>query len=361
MSRPVQAVIHLDNLRHNLALMRRLARDRTLWAVVKADAYGHGLEQALTAFAEADGLATLEVRDARFFREHGWSRRILLLEGFFDADELVEIGQLGLETVVHSSWQIDLLRRTPIEKGVNVHVKLNSGMNRLGFKPEEYGAVRAELEAIAGVRVLGCVTHFANSEASYAADGILPVNRQLSAMGQLACRKDACMANSGALLFHEEVTGGAVRAGVALYGLSPDSRVDRDTLGLKAGMTLEARIIAVQHINAGDAVGYGSRWTAKRASRIAVVTCGYGDGYPRSMPDGAPVWVCGRKVPLVGSVSMDMLEIDITDVPEADVGETVELWGEHIDVNTLASLVGTIGYELICAVAPRVPRVSGGR
>ena len=170
MSRPVQAVIHLDNLRHNLALMRRLARDRTLWAVVKADAYGHGLEQALTAFSEADGLATLEVRDARFFRERGWSRRILLLEGFFDADELVEISQLGLETVVHSSWQTDLLRHTPVQKGVNVHVNLNSGMNRLGFKPEEYGAVRAELEAIAGVRVLGCVTHFANSPGAELAD-----------------------------------------------------------------------------------------------------------------------------------------------------------------------------------------------
>ena len=152
------------------------------------------------------------------------------------------------------------------------------------------------------------------------------------------------MANSGALLFHEEVTGGAVRAGVALYGLSPDSRVDRNTLGLKAGMTLEARIIAVQHLNAGEAVGYGSRWTAKRASRIAVVTCGYGDGYPRSMPDGSPTHVCGKIAPIAGAVSMDMLTIDVTDVPDAVEGSLVELWGPNLSVNDLAGRCGTIGY-----------------
>ncbi|MGN1209566.1 MAG: alanine racemase, partial [Duodenibacillus sp.] len=208
MSRPIQAVIHSENLRHNLALMRRLARGRTLWAVVKANAYGHGLAAALQAFAEADGLATLEVCDARCFRDHGWQKRILLLEGFFDADELTQISRLGVEVAVHSAWQMDLLRKTPLEKGIDVHVKINSGMNRLGFAPEAFASVKAELEAIDGVRVLGCVTHFANAEKTYAPDGILPVARQLGAMGELAGRKDACMANSGGLLFHEEVAGG---------------------------------------------------------------------------------------------------------------------------------------------------------
>ncbi|WP_333581328.1 alanine racemase, partial [Duodenibacillus massiliensis] len=169
-----------------------------------------------------------------------------------------------------------------------------------------------------------------------------------------------CLANTAALLFHPEVTGDAVRAGIGLYGVSPDSHITSKELNIRPAMTLAAKIIAVQEIAPGEAVGYGSRWIAKRASRIGVVACGYADGYPRSMPDGAPVWVEGRRAPLVGSVSMDMLEIDITDVPEADVGSLVELWGEHIGVNELAGLVGTIGYELLCALAPRVPvRVDG--
>ena len=203
---------------------------------------------------------------------------------------------------------------------------------------------------------MGVVTHFANAEPSYIGDAPASVATQLTRMGRLA-HSDiaACMANSAAILWHPEVAGEGVRAGVALYGVSPDSHISSEELDIIPAMTLSARIIAVQEIAPGEVVGFGSRWTAKRPSRIAVVACGYADGYPRSMPDGAPTWVEGAIAPLVGAVSMDMLEIDITDIPAAGLGSTVELWGKNLSVNRVAAACGTIGYELICALARRVP------
>lgn len=354
MPRPIFAEIDLEALRDNLAVMRAKAGDRALWAVVKANAYGHGLKNAVRAFADADGLATIDLCDAQSARAHGWKKRILLLEGFFDAADIPLLEELKVETVVHSPWQIEQLRAAA-PGDVRVHVKVNSGMNRLGFRPKDAPAAAAELEAIPGVRVMDYVTHFANAE-SNSEEKPVPVSRQLEALGELA-RGRACLANTGAILFHPDVGGQAVRAGVALYGVSPDDAVSSETLGVRPAMTLGARIIAVQNVSPGEAVGYGSRWKAARPSRIAVVACGYADGYPRSMPDGAPVWVEGRIAPLAGAVSMDMLTIDVTDVPEAQVGSRVELWGRHIPVNDLARRCGTIGYELLCALARRVPFV----
>lgn len=291
-------------------------------------------------------------------RSLGWDKRILLLEGFFDGQDLALLGEHNIETVVHNRQQLELIAKRADRTPVGVHIKINSGMNRLGFTPEEYEAVHRELSNNAGCRVLGIVTHFANAERSYPDASPLPVRRQLQNLGALAQNPDGCFANSSAILFQDEVAGTAVRAGIALYGVSPDATVPREVLGLTAGMRLEAEIIAVQRVLAGQCVGYGSRWCAPRDSRLAVVACGYADGYPRSMPDGAPVYVCGRIAPLAGAVSMDMLTIDITDIEDADVGSVVELWGEHIDVDRLAHLAGTIGYELMCRVAPRVPRIA---
>ena len=358
--RPIYAEIDLAALRHNLARMRASAGDRMLWAVVKANAYGHGLENAVKAFADADGLATIDLTDARRAREYGWQKRILLLEGFFDADDIEPLQELGVETVVHSLWQIDVLKSRPL-RDVGVHIKVNSGMNRLGFLPSEVGVVHDQLAAIPGVRVEGVVTHFANAEPSYLADGPASVGRQITRMGRLAQEgAPACMANSAGILWHPEVSGCAVRAGVALYGVSPDSHISSEELDIRPAMTLSAKIIALQDIAPGEAVGYGSRWIAKRPSRIAVVACGYADGYPRTMPDGAPVWVEGRTAPIAGAVSMDMLTIDVTDVPSARVGSVVELWGKNLPVNRVAAACGTIGYELICALARRVPVVVKG-
>ena len=360
MPRPISAEIDLEALRRNLGVMREKAQGRTLWAVVKANAYGHGLDHAVKAFADADGLATIDLCDAEIARRCGWGKRILLLEGFFDKEDIKPLQALKVETVVHSPWQIEILKNTsPDERrDVRVHVKVNSGMNRLGFRPAEAPAAAAALAAIPGVRVIDYVTHFANAELS-ADSAPVTVGGQLSAMGALAEGR-ACLANTGAILFHPEVGGEAVRAGVALYGVSPDDKVSSEALGLTPAMTLGAEIIAIQEVLPGESVGYGSRWKAARPSRIAVVACGYADGYPRTMPDGAPVWVEGARAPLAGAVSMDMLTIDVTDVPQAHVGSKVELWGRHIAVNDLARMCGTIGYELLCALARRVPLVLKG-
>lgn len=361
MPRPIYAEIDIQALKNNLAALRKRAADKTLWAVIKANAYGHGLENAVAAFGDADGLATIDLCDAKTVREHGWTKRLLLLEGFFDADDIEPLQSLDVETVIHSPWQIDLLKSRPLRR-VRVHIKVNSGMNRLGFLPIEVGPVIDQLSAIEGVEVMGVVTHFANAEPSYLGDAPASVDKQLTRMGRLAhSATAACMANSAAILWRPEVGGDSVRAGVALYGISPDSHISSRELGLDPAMTLTSKIIAIQQIAPGEVVGYGSRWKASRPSRIAVVACGYADGYPRTMPDNAPVWVAGQIAPLVGAVSMDMLEIDVTDIPAAQLGSRVELWGKNLSVNDVAQACGTIGYELICALARRVPlRVVNG-
>ena len=304
-------------------------------------------------------LDMLNAAEARRARAAGWKKRILLIEGFFDADDLGELEALGVETLVHNREQIELLKNTR-HTDLKVHLKLNSGMNRLGFDPNEAAAVIDEINAIKGVSVVGIVTHFANSERNAQGEGYVSVAEQLERMKPVLERKDVelCLANSAATMLQPAVKGVAVRAGIVLYGVSPDKSISEESLGIEPAMTLAARIIAVREVAAGDAVGYGSRWRAEKPTRVAVVACGYADGYPRSMPDGTPVWVEGKTAPIVGAVSMDMLTIDVTDVPEAHVGSVVELWGRHVSINDIASRCGTIGYELIVGVAHRVPVVA---
>lgn len=358
MPRPIAATIHMGALRHNLQRMREAAKGRTLWAVVKANAYGHGLLRAARAFEEADGLALIDLCDAQKVREQGWTKRILLLEGFFDESDLPLLEKFDIETIVHNRHMIEILKAHAPFKSLKVHIKINSGMNRLGFLATEEEGVRAELEAIEGVRVMGVVTHFANAEPTYEADKPATVSLQLSRMRQIEPRPEhLCMANSAATLWQDDVKGDAVRAGVALYGASPDSHYTSEDLDIRPAMTLSAKILAIQNVPAGEAIGYGSRFVTHRDSRIAVVACGYADGYPRSTPDGTPTYVEGNIAPIAGAISMDMLTIDVTDVPEAQLGSEVELWGSHIPVNEVARRCGTIGYELLCAIALRVPIV----
>lgn len=358
MPRPICATVHMGSLRHNLERMRHAAQGRTLWAVVKANAYGHGLLRAARAFADADGLAMIDLCDAQAVREAGWTKRILLLEGFFDETDLPLLEKYDIETLVHNRHMIELLKAHAPYKSMKVHIKLNSGMNRLGFLPVEERMVKDELMAIPGVEVMGIVTHFANAEPSYLSENPSSVAKQLARMGRLAqVEENLCMANSAALLFRSEVGGEAVRAGVALYGASPDSKISSKELDIRPAMTLSAKILAIQDVPKGEAIGYGSRFITQRPSRIAVVACGYADGYPRATPDGAPIYVEGKIAPIVGAVSMDMLTIDVTDVPEAKLGSNVELWGKNISINEIATYCHTIGYELMCALALRVPVV----
>lgn len=356
MPRPILARIHASSLRSNLQRARALAGSRKVWAVVKANAYGHGIERVMPAFSDADGLALLDLAEAQRARAAGWRKPILLLEGFFSAEDLELVDRLGLSTIVHDDDQLNMLTRHRFSRPVDVQVKLNTGMNRLGFDPARFPAVVSALRLNASLRVTTAVMHFANAD-------LREVNASPSVEDQLACfartltgwQGQRSVANSAALFLQPAAVGDWVRPGIALYGGSPSASVSPVALGLAAGMTLASRVIAVQRVARGGSVGYGSRWVAARDSRIGIVACGYADGYPRCAPDGTPVSVDGLEVPLAGRVSMDMLTVDLTDAPRSGVDSAVELWGRTVPIDRVAERCGTVGYELMCALAPRVP------
>ena len=354
MPRPIRATVDLAALRRNLERARSLAGKRALWAVVKANAYGHGIERAVRAFAAADGLALLDLDEAQRARDAGWRKPIMLLEGFFEPRDLDLVEALGLTSVVHQVEQVEMLTLHRPGPPLDVYVKINTGMNRLGFGAEAMQAVR-RLQALPQVRVVSLMTHLANADRP--GQGCADVGEQLTAFASSTqgWRGATCLANSAALFLRPEVQGDAVRPGIALYGASPQVGLPAAQLGVRPAMHLRSRILAVQKLRAGDAVGYGSRWIAQRASRIGVVACGYADGYPRVAPDGTPLWVAGSRVALAGRVSMDMITVDLSEAPQADVGAEVELWGEHVPIDEVAECAGTVGYELMCALARRVP------
>jgi alanine racemase len=347
-------------MRHNLKAARRRAAGRRVWAVIKANAYGHGIERAVQGFDAADGLALIDLDEARRVRDAGWAGPVLLLEGIFEAADIARCRELGLSIVVHSDEQLRMLEGAPRGASVSVYVKCNTGMNRLGFAPGEMSAACARLRAIAGVRIDAVSMHFANSDRADPDEGPVSMSEQLQRFEQACGTIDLprCMSNSAALFLHPAMAEAWVRPGIALYGATPDYAHAAVDLGLSAAMTLATELIAVRAIAPGDAVGYGSRFVAQRPTRIGVVACGYADGYPRHAPDGTPVAVDGVVVPLVGRVSMDMITVDLTDAPEARVGSAVEMWGSQVPIDEVARRAGTVGYELMCALAPRVPVVT---
>ena len=350
MSRPIQAHIDLSALAHNLRAARRATTARVL-AVIKANAYGHGLLQAAEALREADGYALLDVRDAVALREAGFRQPILLLEGFFSRDELPLVAEYELSCVIHSVRQLDWLDAYPRPHGLSVWLKLNSGMNRLGFSPAEYPAVLEKLKAHRAVREVTLMTHFAQ------ADEAAGIAQQQALFEQLAApyRSPRSLANSAALLRHPQAHGDWVRPGIMLYGSSPFADTSAQQLGLRPVMTLSSEIISIQNLKAGEAVGYGATFRAERAMRIGTVACGYADGYPRHAPTGTPILVDGQRTRTLGRVSMDMLAADLSELPNVQIGSRVVLWGEGMPVDDVARAAGTISYELLCALAPRVP------
>ena len=357
MPRPILATIDIDAMRHNLARARQLAGRRQVWAVVKANAYGHGLERAVRGFALADGLALLDLDEARRARAAGWQKPILLLEGFFEPADLEIVEAMRLTTVVHHVEQIDMLAASRPKAPIDVCLKLQTGMNRLGFDAETPAALDAlqRLQSLPQVKLVALAMHFANADRL--ADGPVRPDEQWRHFDAIARRwhGPVCVANSAALFLRPEIGGDAVRPGIVLYGGTPQVGVPAAQFALRAAMSLQSRLIAVQQIRRGASVGYGSRWTAARDTRLGVVACGYADGYPRAAPDGTPVLVDGARAPLVGRVSMDMLTVDLTELPQADVGAAVELWGADLPVDEVGERAGTIGYELMCGLAPRVP------
>lgn len=351
MARPLYAEVNLAALRANLALVRRSAPDAQVLAVVKANAYGHGLQRILPALTDADGLALIELDTAVGLRDQRYTRRILLLEGFFDAAELPEIAAKRLAVVVHHADQVRMLEIAQLSRPLEVFVKVNTGMNRLGLRAEELAAIAERLARCESVAALRLMTHFARADEE---DGIA---EQLTEF-ERACAGlpyPRSLANSAGVVRYPEVGGDIVRPGIMLYGATPFAHRSAEELGLTPVMTLHSQIIAVQALRTDDAVGYGATYAAPRPHRIGVVACGYADGYPRHAPNGTPVLVGDRKVPMAGRVSMDMITVDLSDAPSASVGTPVILWGEGLPVDDVAEVASTVGYELLCAVAPRVP------
>jgi alanine racemase len=363
MPRPIQANLDLSALENNLRVARRATSARIM-SVIKADGYGHGLMRAAEALAATDGYALLDIRDAVRLREAGYRQAILLLEGCFSAEELPVIAEYGLTCVIHSPWQIAMLDAYPgpVKSGkgtLDVWLKVNSGMNRLGFVPQQVAQTMDQLRRHRAVRDITLMTHFANADESRGIAEPLALFNDLAASYRVA----RSLANSATLLRYPEAHGDWVRPGIMLYGASPfdpdmGEQFSAQQLGLKPAMTLSSRIIATQELRAGDEVGYGALFRAEHNMRIGIVACGYADGYPRHAPNGTPVLVDGQRTRTLGRVSMDMLCVDLSTLPQAGVGSRVVLWGEGMPIEEVARAAGTVSYELMCALTPRVPIVS---
>ncbi len=356
MPRPIEALIHTSALAHNLTRARVSVPDAKVWAVVKANAYGHGIERAYDGLRGADGFALLDLNEAERIRALGWRGPILLLEGAFELRDLELCSRLDLWHVVHCTDQIDWLATHKTHTPHRVFLKMNSGMNRLGFRPDAYRSAWTRLNVLPQVGEITLMTHFSD------ADGPRGIAHQAAAFD--AATRDLpgerSLANSAAALRHPAVAGDWVRAGILSYGSAPDfPEHDIAHWDLRPTMTLRSKLIATQRLSVGDSVGYGSSFTASGPMLIGIAACGYADGYPRHCPTGTPVLVNGVRTRTLGRVSMDMIAVDLTRAPEATIGSEVTLWGNgpngsRLPIDEVARAAGTIGYELMCALALRV-------
>jgi alanine racemase len=368
MSRPLIAEIRPEALSANLEVVRLTAPGAKVWAVAKALGYGHGLDAVLQGLAGADGLALVEFEAADLLRQRGYRGPLLMLEGAFAMADVKLAREQGLSLVLHGQEQMRWLDDDPDSGSdagnmspapVPVWIKLNTGMHRLGFEPSELEALVPRLSALQARRrivVAGWMTHFANADLPGGADVAWQGFQALRAVWRNTHDWPISVSNSAAILRRVAPGSDWVRPGIMLYGASPFADQTASSLGLRPAMRLSSRLIAVRHLNAGDRVGYGSTFIAERPMRMGVVACGYADGYPRHAPTGTPIAVAGVRTRVVGRVSMDMITVDLDPVAHADCGSEVELWGDQIGVDEVAEAAGTIAYELLCALSPRVTR-----
>ena len=372
MPRPITLTISLSSLRHNLdVVIGRLKQHSAttgipcpkVWGVIKADAYGHGVANAVQALSRADGLAMLDLDEAVRAREAGWTGPIMLLEGFFDAADIPVLDDYRLTPVLHCEEQLDILEHAQLKHPVDAFIKLNTGMNRLGFMPPNFTEVWRRARALQDKNVLaqiGKMTHFSRADD----DPIVTQAEQqifhdttTDLPGPVSlCNSAATLTNSvwsSVDARHEQW----VRPGICLYGGSPFGDRSAADLGLRPVQTLSARLLHVRELPAGVSIGYGHEYTTGAVTRTGIVACGYADGYPRLTSADTPVSVDGVPTRLLGRVSMDMLVVDVTAIPHARPGSQVVLWGEGGPlIDAVAQCARTIGYELMCAVTPRVPR-----
>jgi alanine racemase len=355
---PIRAVIDTGALRSNLATVRARVPGSKVVAVVKANAYGHGLVMAAVGLADADAFGVARLEEGVRLREAGFTQPIILLEGVFGAEQLLEAAGQRFDVVVHDALQIALLEAYAGAWRFTVWLKIDTGMNRLGFRPEDCPAALARLRTLrTPLRELRLMTHLARADetASDATDEQLA--RFRAAIDDLDVPAGAAVsiANSAGVFGWPDAAGDWVRPGLALYGVSPLPGVSGESLGLKPVMTLKTSIIGLRQVPRGECVGYGGAWQALRESRIAILAGGYGDGLRRTLGNSASVRIAGRRAPIVGRVSMDMMAVDVTDLPQTQIGAQGLLWGPGLPVEEVAACAGTISYEMLCGVRERVP------
>ena len=361
--RPTLATVSRSALQHNLAVVKKYAPNSKTMAVIKANGYGHGLLNVAQALNMADGFAVLGLNEAVALREAGFEQTILLLEGVFAAQELPIVSALGISIVVHNFFQLEMLENSQLTAPINIHLKLNTGMNRLGFTPTDFIPALKRIVASDNVAGVTLMTHFATADEATGIASALRLFEQTTAPLLTDAHYPVSLANSATILRYPEAHADWVRAGIMIYGSSPVAGSSASHYGLKPVMQLTSEIISIQNLNAGDSVGYGMLFTASKPTRIGIVACGYADGYPRHAgqypADGGvkpvPIAVCGKITRILGRVSMDMLFCDLTELPEADIGSPVQLWGDIVAADDVAEACGTVSYELFCAVSARVP------
>jgi len=355
--RPARALIDLQALRHNYQLAREVSGARAL-AVIKADAYGHGALLCAQALeAEADGFAVACIEEALALRAGGIRAPILLLEGFFEADELPLIVEHDFWCVVHALWQLEAIEQAVLAKPINVWLKLDSGMHRVGLEPADYQAAYQRLQASGKVAKIVLMSHFARADELGSQRSAEQVATFEAARQGLSA--EVSLRNSPAVLGWPQISSDWVRPGILLFGSTPFEEENPVAARLQPVMTLESKVISVRELPAGEPVGYGGQFVAPKPMRIGVVALGYADGYPRHAPTGTPVLVAGQRSQLLGRVSMDMLCIDLTDVPQAGLGSTVELWGKNVLASEVAARAETIPYQIFCNLR-RVPLLYTG-
>lgn len=357
--REAQLGLNLAALHHNMRRVRELAPYSRVLAMVKAEAYGHGAKLVAGALAEADGFGVAFLDEAVALREAGIRQPIAVLEGVFSTEEMFTAVRLGLQLVVHQEEQLRLIEACKLSGPIDVWLKIDTGMHRLGFAPEKAIMAFQRLHACRLINQVGLLTHFATADELDSRLTELQIAR-FRALQQTLSRQGSrtipdSLANSAGILAWPASHGAWVRPGIMLYGSSPFADRTAEELDLKPVMTLTSRLIAVNPVKKGEAVGYGGAWVAPRDTRLGIVAIGYGDGYPRHAPSGTPVLINGRLFPLAGRVAMDMITVDLGDAPAA-VGDTAVLWGEGLPAGVIAAHAGTISYELFCKITSRVER-----
>jgi alanine racemase len=361
----VQASIDRQALGHNLAVAKRYAKGSRLVAAIKANGYGHGLLECAAALQDADLFGVTDINEAERLRAGGTDKEILILQGLIDRSDIPRIAHHNFQVVIHSveqlGWLEEELAKLTLRAPLTFWLKLDSGMGRLGILPEQFSAACRALQSKPWTRKVVLMTHFASASLPDALLNTTQLERFTAASTALRHVPHETSVASSAVLLALDTAADWARPGLMLYGSSPFAWADtarrHDAFGLRAVMTLQARLISIRDLQAGDNVGYNSQFICPAPMRVGIVSCGYADGYPSCTPNGTPVQLGAQRSSTLGRVSMDMLAIDLTHIPHAQTGDSVELWGKHVALDEVAAHTGILSYNLTCSISARVPLV----